>query len=149
MYDWSVVIVSPRSLNRSGSVPSGGGACIVVCSRSDEAEQISRRLSRLDGGCVLAYERVADMVGNIPTGDVDLVVLATDAGPRGLERTLRWSRGRWRGCICVVVSRKTCRITEVAARRHGALYLDGPVYPEQWDGVLCGVKQVREAKLTS
>ncbi len=143
--------MSPRSLNRSGSVPSDGGTCIVVCARSDESEQISRRLSRLDGGCLLAYERVTDMVRNVPAGDVDLIVLAINAGPTALRKTLRWIKGRWRGCICIVVGSDTSisRVTEMAAREYGALYLDGPVYPEQWDGVLCGLKQLREAKLTT
>jgi hypothetical protein len=141
--------MSPRSLNRSGSVPSDGGTCIVVCTRSDEADQIGRRLSHLDGGCLFAYEHVTDMVRNVPAGDVDLVVLAIAAGPKGLRRTLEWIKGRWRRCMCVVVSSNTSRVTEMAAREYGALYLGGPVHPEQWDGVLCGVKQMREAKLTS
>lgn len=141
--------MSPRSLNRSGSVPSAGGVYIVICAHSDEAEQIGRCLSHLDGGCLLAYERVTDMVRNFPAGDVDLVILATDMAPRVLRKTLKWIKGRWRRCICVVVSSDTCMVTEMAARQYGALYLDGPVYPEQWDGVLCGVKQLRDAKLTS
>ena len=140
--------MSPRSLNRSGYVPSDGGVCIVICARSDEADQIGQRLSHLDSGCLLAYERIRDMVRNAPVGDVDLVVLATDTGPRTLRKTLLWIKRRWRGCVCVVVSNNTRRVTEMAAREHGALYLHGPVYPEQWDGVLRGVEQLREAKLT-
>ena len=141
--------MSPRSLDRSGPFPSAGGACIVICAHSNEAEQIGRFFSHLDGGCLLAYERVIDMVGNVPAGDVDLVILATDVGPRVLRRTLQWIRGRWRRCLCVVVNNDTCKVTEMAAREYGALYLDGPISSGQWNGVLCGVKQLREAKLTS
>ncbi len=142
------IVVSPRSLNRSGSIPPDG-ACIVICARSGEADQIGRCLSHLEAGCLLEYEQVSDLVRNVPAGEVDLVVLAADMSPMVLRRTLKWIKGQWRRCMCVVVSKGTCRGLEIAARECGALYLDGPVRPKQWDGVLCGLKQLREAKLTS
>ena len=126
-----------KSMGLSAMRPMSGGMCILMaCADVSEADQVSRQLLELNMGCLVTYRRAEDMMYNAPTGEVALVILATEDQPPMIRRTLRWLRNRWPGCPITVVGNEGCDGYEMAARGGGANYLVRPVAHEQWMALL-------------
>jgi len=105
---------------------------VTVCTDMSEAEMVGQSLLQLDTGCLITYCRIADLKTSPPAGEVALFVLATDASPEMVRRTLEWLRHYWPRSTVAVVGDVGTGQEELAARVGGAAYLTRPVGPEQW-----------------
>ena len=119
------------------SVRAEGGVCIVmVCADMSEAEQVGRMLLQYNNACLITYRRVRDLVDSKPSGQVALIILATDHEPYPLARMLSWLRNLWPDSLLVVVGNEGSGQHEVAARSNGAIYFTRPVQAHEWSSVL-------------
>lgn len=119
--------------NGSASAPEVRITNIVtVCTDMSEAEVVGQSLLQLDVGCLITYCRIADLKTSPPADEVALFVLATDASPEVVQRTLGWLRHYWSRSTVAVVGDSGAGQEELAARVGGAAYLVRPVGPEQW-----------------
>ena len=128
--------------------PFGGRMCVAMtCDDMSEADQVGRQLLELNTGCLVTYRRGEDLLRNAPSGQVVLVILATQDEPLQMRRTLSWLRRRWPRCPVTVVGNTGCGGHEMAARESGANFLTRPVAPQQWSSLvrhaLDGGRQVR------
>ncbi len=140
----------PRSHQRSGSTVRGEIPSVVVLAEdTGEADQIVQALSRLNSGRLLRFSHASELATNIPTTQVDLVVLAANDSPECIRGVLRWTRRLWSGCLPLVVGWRGGGPTELAARENGALFFGRPVSSENWDAVIAGALQLRDRKLSS
>ena len=112
---------------------------VMVCEDDHEAEQIGRQLSEQNKGCLVTFRKTEDLLTNVPSGKVALIILATNDQPALIARTLKWLRHRWPRCPLTVVGDVGCGENEMAAREGGACYLTRPVVPEQWTAMLSHV----------
>ncbi len=116
---------------------AAGSLCIVMaCTDMQEADAVSRLLSKLNNGCLITYRRAEDLIHNVPTSKVALIILAAADHPSVLQSTLQWLRGRWPRCPITVVANPSSNECEVVARQGGAYYLTRPVGLEQWNALL-------------
>ena len=123
--------------NGSASAPEVPIAYIVtVCTDMSEAEVIGHSVLQLDTGFLITYCRTADLRASPPAGEVALFVLATDASPEEVQRTLEWLRHYWPQSTVAVVGGVGAEQAELAARVGGAAYLVRPVGPEQWQALI-------------
>ena len=109
---------------------------VMACSDMQEADQVGRRLTEQNTGCLVTYLRAEDLLLNAPSDRVALVILATDDSVPVLRETLQWLRRRWPGCPITVVGDAGCGEREMAAREGGATFLTRPVSPEYWSAIL-------------
>ncbi len=104
-----------------------------------EADQVGRLLSQVDSGCLVTYRKSSDILHNMPSGNVALIILASDDSPAALTDMLRWLGRRWPRCPLTVVGNEGAGYHERAARIGGALYLTRPVAPQDWTAILSHV----------
>ena len=117
--------------------------CIVMaCGDAAEAAQVGQQLLQLNIGCLITYRKADDILLNLPSGKVVLVVLATAGDPDAIQRTLRWMTRRWPRCPITVIGDIGGGEMEIAARKGGASYLTRPVAPAQWAALLRHVLHV-------
>ena len=134
-----------REFGPSAMRPSGSGLCIVmVCTDTEEAQQVGRLLSHPNNGYLITYRRSQDLVLNPPTNRVVLVVLAARDHSQVVARTLQWLRHRWPHCPVTVVGDAGCGEHEIVARTGGAIYLTRPVTSEDWSAILSHAQKVAE-----
>lgn len=112
---------------------------VMVCTDMSEADQVSRQLSELNRGCLVTYRNVGDLVANVPSGKVALIILATNDQPAVTAQVLKWLRHRWPRCAITVVGDGGCGEQEMTARKGGACYLARPIAAEQWAAMLSHV----------
>lgn len=139
------LVVTERSLtldSREKQEPvirpaNGRSVCAVMaCSDMQEAVQVGQCLSEQNTGCLVTYLKAEDLALNAPSGPVALVILATNDSAAVVGRTLQWLRNRYPGCPITVVGDVGGGEHEMAARRHGAIYLTRPVRGSEWSAIL-------------
>ena len=114
-----------------------GRMCVVMaCSDMQEADQVGRHLAQEKTGCLVTYLRSGDLLLNSPSGEVVLVILATDESVPVLRKALGWLRRRWPNCPITVVGDVGCGEHEMAAREGGATFLTRPVEVRQWAAIV-------------
>ena len=142
-----------RSHQRSRSTLSNGGLSIVLLAEgAGEADQIAQSLSELKSGRssrLVRFSCAGDLLSNIPTVQVDMVVLASDDSPAHVREVLQWTRKQWLRSLPLVVGWRGGGAMERAARENGALFFLRPVSPGSWNAVMVGVLRNRAYKLSS
>ncbi|KKK67114.1 hypothetical protein LCGC14_2957320 [marine sediment metagenome] len=140
----------PRSHQRSGSTLRGEIPSVVVLAEdTGEADQIVQALSRLNSGRLLRFSHASELATNIPTTQVDLVVLAANDSPECIRGVLKWTRRQWSECLSLVVGWHSGGPTELAARENGALFFLRPVSSDSWNAVMMGVLRYQGYKLSN
>ncbi len=142
--------MEPRSRQRSRSTLTEGSLSIVLLTEgASEADQIARSLSKLKSGRLIRFHCARDLVANIPTARVDMVVLAADDSPACIRQVLRWTRRQWFRCLPLVVGWRGGGGMEQAARENGALFFLRPVSSDSWNAVMMGVLRYQGYKLSN
>ena len=117
--------------------------CIVMaCGDAAEAAQVGQQLLQVNSGCMVTYRRAEDVLLNLPSGKVALIILASAEDPEAIGATLSWMRRRWPVCPITVIGDVGGGEMEIAARKGGASYLTRPVAPEHWAAMIAHVLRV-------
>lgn len=117
------------------------GMYVVVCSDSKAADQITNCLQINGQGRILSFNNSADLAGNLPSFNVDMLVIAGDHPNDELTRILKWARRHWAKGVTVVIGDPGDYSKEIAARSQAAFYLTRPTQQSDWDEILSGVTQ--------
>ena len=142
--------MEPRSHQRSRPPLTEGSLSIVLLTQGvGEADQIARSLSKLKSGRLIRFHHAMDLVSNIPTAPVDMIVLAADDSPALTREVLRWTRRQWFQCLPLVVGWRGGGGMERAARENGALFFLRPVSAGSWDSVMMGVLRYQAYKFST
>ena len=120
------------------------GLYVVVCSDETIVDQIAGCLSNHSDGKILSFANSADLAGNLPVFDVNLLVFAGEHSSDELANTLQWSRRHWAKGVKVVVGNPGDFEKEITARRHAAFYLTRPTMESDWAAILDGVAQATQ-----
>ena len=127
--------VSPRKAAQVR--PQTAPYCVVAVSADASlVRQISRHLTELGHGRLLAYRRVEDLLRNPPVGRVALAVLPATPSPAAARAALRWMRRVWPRCHTLVLGEQGGGAQERLAREGGATFLTSPVPPGIWSDLV-------------
>ncbi len=120
-----------------------GLRAVIVGSNTGEADEIGNCLAELNAGRILVFRQAGDLIHSVPTGRLDLFVLAEEYSPPATNEILRWINRRWPRCQIAVVYDHSDMESEQVVRANGGWFFIRPVLPEQWAAILKGVGQVR------
>jgi len=136
----SAVRGKPRPAAVRATAARHESLCVtMVCTDSNEAEQVGRCIAELNMGCLVTYRRTQDLISSAPAGQVALVILAAKESAPAFRRALSWLRRRWPRSAFAVLGDAGGGEEEMAARQGGAMYLTRPVPDEQWTQLLAHV----------
>ncbi len=92
---------------------------------------------------VLAFDTPREMLTNIPTRPINLLVIHSPEDDIVLSKTLRWAKRNFPRCVLAVVSDEPA--AELDARQHGAMFFGADVQPWQYNGLIESAQQLSHA----